>query len=1142
MVDRTAQAFRLKDEPSLGELESGLTSGYRDYTPEDKQTEEAFATEEPKGIGYAELLLDNIIGLDNQYESTGEAFGKAFNEDELGTLKNMAVSAYEGAKEFVTSPIETTGNIVNDIRDSVYRLGSEDLDARIKRMYGIGYQDATDEQVTKAREAVIGDAVTASSLIPAAKGIKSVATVAADAMLDGYDPNTLYVFGGVKAKQADIAKATEASEMFNQRRAELEQQSAGQPRYTPPEKFDQAASYDVWQQTGWFRGRDGKMRFEINDSKSQILPQQITAFDDKKAFENALQEKQLYDAAAGIGAPAQYKGPKITTVGDVLKHDQLFANYPQLTDIPIFVDNTLGKGFNKDTLGYFNSVPGKELIAIRQDIAADPVKLRSTLLHEIQHYIQRIEDFEGGANYLENAIITVYDFEKSLQSDKVKKIWDEYIQEVDVYNEQVKKIDAALEQAKQKLPVDVLSFALELAEKKYGVPETEILNYLTSISKDQLFSENVRDKITYNLNGKLPFDLRYAIQEAFRLAENPNTNFKPEKKSYGNVDSADTDKLTFILKDLQKLYPSDFLDYFNVTIPNNTKSIAIYSQFLPPELANIQPPKKPLFIDPTSKGISIFDKYGIYRRNAGETEARLAQQRMDIPEEVTSQDYPRASEDIPAEFQWTREELANELQRGTSAFAEGGTVMPNTETQMNRLMQEGGIADDGMRRDPVSGNEIPPGSMASEVRDDIPAQLSEGEYIVPADVLRYYGVAFFEQLRAKAKRGLAEMEAGGRIGGEPIEMEEDEDELPFDISELETAGDDTDMQMAEMGMAAGGVVKMQEGGVPKSTFSPALFQTPGSSYFATPTTTPTQQSEYRVYQNAQGQTLSILFVNGVPQQVIPEGYFPQGQAPAVTTPQPQDSSDREDREPQQPAKAFSEYTAQDWMNYRPDTGVGSTIGKIAGGVIGGALLGPAGAMIGGKLAEEGMARNSVSAYNALNDYVATLSRNDPSYAELAEKRNKMYGDLSAAQQENPGFFGNIFNNIFGKPEIAAPKTGTGGARPVAITAPAAAAPVAAPAATQRTEREAARRETGLAQQEAAAATQRTAREAARRETGQAQQAAAEKEKEKERQRVESAMRDVQRGVQRGFKEGGLMMKKPQLKKTTQKRKIKTTDA
>ena len=92
----------------------------------------------------------------------------------------------------------------------------------------------------------------------------------------------------------------------------------------------------------------------------------------------------------------------------------------------------------------------------------------------------------------------------------------------------------------------------------------------------------------------------------------------------------------------------------------------------------------------------------------------------------------------------------------------------NMNQQMSFAFEDGGLRDDGMRRDPVSGNEVPSGSMASEVRDDIPAQLSEGEYVVPADVVRYYGVKFFEDLRDNAKMGLQDMEARGRIGGEPV--------------------------------------------------------------------------------------------------------------------------------------------------------------------------------------------------------------------------------------------------------------------------------------------------------------------------------------------------------------------------------------
>jgi hypothetical protein len=132
-------------------------------------------------------------------------------------------------------------------------------------------------------------------------------------------------------------------------------------------------------------------------------------------------------------------------------------------------------------------------------------------------------------------------------------------------------------------------------------------------------------------------------------------------------------------------------------------------------------------------------------------------------------------------------------------FNEGGAVMNSSDNQMEMLFDEGGIADDGMNVDPVSGNEIPPGSMASEVRDDIPAQLSEGEYVVPADVLRFYGVKFFEDLRSEAKKGMAQMEADGRIGGEPVGME--------DPRGAESALTPEEMAMLqEMGMAVGGMV------------------------------------------------------------------------------------------------------------------------------------------------------------------------------------------------------------------------------------------------------------------------------------------------------------------------------------------------
>ena len=124
---------------------------------------------------------------------------------------------------------------------------------------------------------------------------------------------------------------------------------------------------------------------------------------------------------------------------------------------------------------------------------------------------------------------------------------------------------------------------------------------------------------------------------------------------------------------------------------------------------------------------------------------------------------------------------------------------PNEAKQMEMLLEEGGIADDGTTVDPVSGNEVPPGSMAKEVRDDVPAQLSEGEYVVPADVVRFFGVKFFEDLRSEAKGGLSAMEANGRIGGEPVSQTMDNQ------ADGELTAEELSV-LQELGMAVGGMV------------------------------------------------------------------------------------------------------------------------------------------------------------------------------------------------------------------------------------------------------------------------------------------------------------------------------------------------
>jgi len=150
-------------------------------------------------------------------------------------------------------------------------------------------------------------------------------------------------------------------------------------------------------------------------------------------------------------------------------------------------------------------------------------------------------------------------------------------------------------------------------------------------------------------------------------------------------------------------------------------------------------------------------------------------------------------------------------------FAEGGSV--NMMDNQMRMFEEGGIADDGMNRDPISGNEVPPGSLAREVRDDVPAQLSDGEYVVPADVVRFFGVRVFEEMRMEAKMGLQQMEQDGRIGGEPTNstasqsgekpLSPEEQELLQEIMSMDQS--QPQQQQPPQTMANGGVIKAAYG-------------------------------------------------------------------------------------------------------------------------------------------------------------------------------------------------------------------------------------------------------------------------------------------------------------------------------------------
>ena len=167
--------------------------------------------------------------------------------------------------------------------------------------------------------------------------------VAADA------PRTMNIFAGPAAKTADQAALAKAQEMAQ----------AG------------ASRDDIWSQTGWFSGPDGKWRFEIDDSMAGLKLGAAQQFDDMPMSPDWWK------------ADATMKG----NAGDMFNHPELFSAYGDDIGGRHVMARTPGKeGFQSDE---FN------MVGIG---GPDAEALRGPALHELQHAIQKREGFAGGAN------------------------------------------------------------------------------------------------------------------------------------------------------------------------------------------------------------------------------------------------------------------------------------------------------------------------------------------------------------------------------------------------------------------------------------------------------------------------------------------------------------------------------------------------------------------------------------------------------------------------------------------------------------------------------------------------------------------------------------------------------------------------
>jgi hypothetical protein len=316
------------------------------------------------------------------------------------------------------------------------------------------------------------------------------------------------------------------------------------------------------------------------------------------------------------------------------------------------------------------------------------------------------------------------------------------------------------------------------------------------------------------------------------------------------------------------------------------------------------------------------------------------------------------------------------------------------------FMNEGGMMDDGRKVDPVSGNEVPPGSTAKEVRDDIDIKISEGEFVIPADVTQFYGVKKLEDMIKKAKEELSEMEQEGRMGGDP------DDDLPLSDEELETVSEENEA----LAFAEGGVV-------PQFNLNQYTYGGPST--------------ETRLYTNQAGEKRPILFVNGQPQSPVPEGFVPDTPEGRKTfnadTPtdtksdlsaavEPKEKFDGDGIDPEK-AKDVAEWGADDFESWGSTLGFGEKVSKgvagLGGALAGGVLGGPFGS-IAGRTAAQSYMESLVEKDAQAKLEEITRRATDPN---LAEEERARYQGLAErfksglGGDSEKGILGNFLGNL-----------------------------------------------------------------------------------------------------------------------------------
>lgn len=126
-------------------------------------------------LGYS--LLDNVVGIDDGYDSAGERLGRQVRDDPFGMAKAMGGGLLSGAANAVMNPIDTVKDVASGIGQS-YSRASRGADSYLPE--GVDLASATVDQMRAANDAYLADVVGVAGVVPAARAATGAARMASN--------------------------------------------------------------------------------------------------------------------------------------------------------------------------------------------------------------------------------------------------------------------------------------------------------------------------------------------------------------------------------------------------------------------------------------------------------------------------------------------------------------------------------------------------------------------------------------------------------------------------------------------------------------------------------------------------------------------------------------------------------------------------------------------------------------------------------------------------------------------------------------------------------------------------------------------------------------------------------------------------